>query len=257
MSAGLGIDVGAGVMTVTLHVPATRNALSLELLAGIADALRAADPALRGAVLTGAGGLFSAGADFNSLTGTEADVRYDDAVADVVAAVWSCPWPVVAAIEGGCLGAAADIALACDFRVLADDAFLEIPAARLRIVYNPQTIRRLHRRYPDEALRRLFLLGERMTAAQVLAAGLGSHVVPHGQAAQTARAMLAGAPDRSAAAVAAMRAVLNDPDAPADAGTWIDAERRRLLSTHERRTSIEQRQRPPARPQDHDTPPGA
>ncbi len=241
MSGPVTVTVERGVLVVALAVPATRNALSFEVLDRLEDAFRDVDPDLVGAVLTGSGGLFSAGADFGSLTGTVADVGYDERVAAVVAAILDTPWPVVAAIDGACLGAAADLALACDFRVLSPSAFVEVPAARLGIVYNPAAVRRLHERYADDVVRRLLVLGERIDAPGALAAGIATRLVATGSALDGAVDMLAAAPARNAAAVAAMRRILNYPTAPTGPGSPIDDERRRLLATAERRQAIASR----------------
>jgi enoyl-CoA hydratase len=257
MDQPLSVSVRSQVLTITIHAPGTRNALSFAVLDAVESALLSADRGLRGAVLTGHGGLFSAGADFTSLTGTEKDVRYDERVDELVKVILELPWPVVAAIEGACMGAAADIALACDFRVVADDAFMEIPAARLGIIYNPASLRRLQARYPDGILRRLLLLGERIRAVQALSTGLATHSAGNGQAVEVSQAILADGPARSSAAVAGMRLILNNPDAPIELGSAADMDRRRLLATPERREAIVQRQ-PSSTDREHKrTDPGA
>ena len=235
------VEENEAILIVTLEAQATRNALSHEMLDQLGEAMPIEDRGLSGVVITGAGSVFSAGADFTALAGNESDVQYDARVSDVVHAILQCPVPVVAAVEGPCMGAAADLALACDFRVLSSVSFMEIPAARLGIIYNPSTIRRLQGRYRDDALRRLFLLGERVAATDAVAMGLATQSVPPGTALEAARLFLASPGGRFADAVAGMKRVFNNPDAAIDDGSLIDRERRRLLSTPERQKAVEDR----------------
>lgn len=225
------------VLQLTLDSPGCRNALSRSMLAALDDALHALDDSVVGVVICGSSGTFSAGADFAELTGTSADESYDDSVASVTRTIRNLPLLVVAAIEGPCLGAAADLALACDLRVAAEDSYLAIPAVRLGLLYNPETIDRLRRDFPGEALRRLLLLGERLPAAAALAGGLVGQVVPHGQAAPCARARFDDLDPSHLDAVAATKAVLNrDSDDPSH--TW-QQRRRELLDSPARRAAVD------------------
>jgi enoyl-CoA hydratase/carnithine racemase len=250
MSGPVLVVENAGILGITLEAPATRNALSNEMLDAVGESLHVVDRGLLGVVIAGAGGVFSAGADFTALTGTESDVLYDARVSGVVDAIMQCPVPVVAAVEGPCMGAAADLALACDFRILSSESFMEIPAARLGIIYNPLTIRRLQGRYRDDALRRLFLLGERVSATDAVSMGLATQSVPAGTALEAARLLIASRGGRSGEAVAGMKVVFNNPDAALDEGSAIDRERRRLLSTPERRNAVAERRPRSASTQD-------
>ncbi|MDQ1246774.1 MAG: enoyl-CoA hydratase [Actinomycetota bacterium] len=250
MSGPVRVVENAGILEITLKAPETRNALSNEMLDAVGQALHDVNRGLAGVVIAGAGSVFSAGADFRALKGNESDVLYDARVSEVVVAIMQCPVPVVAAVEGPCMGAAADLALACDFRILSSDSFMEIPAARLGIIYNPSTIRRMQGRYRDDALRRLFLLGERVSAPDAVSMGLATQSVPAGTAAEAARLLLASPGGRSGDAVAGMKAVFNNPDAALDEGSAIDRERRRLLSTTERQHAVAERRPRSASTQD-------
>lgn len=119
------------VATLILNRPKTRNALDPELLSalllGISDV--AADPSIRVVVLAGAGDAFCSGAD---LKGALGDL---DAGADLgprihqfhqlIRAIVHSPKPFIAALRGAAVGFGADLALACDLRVLSRDAYLQ------------------------------------------------------------------------------------------------------------------------------------
>ncbi len=131
MESVLLVEREGPVATLIMNRPQTRNALDPELLAalgaGLADA--AADPSVRAVVLAGAGDAFCSGAD---LKGTLGDVG---AGADLgprieqfhalIRAIVDAPKPFIAAVRGPAVGFGADLALACDLRVLARDAYLQ------------------------------------------------------------------------------------------------------------------------------------
>lgn len=239
MNDVLATRLHGGVLEVTLSSPARRNALSRALLSALEAALADLDPEITGVVLDGAGGTFSAGADFAELTGTSADIAYDEAVTRVREAIISCPRLVVAAIEGPCLGAAADLALACDLRVVAGGGSLQVPAVRLGLLYNPDALTHHARSYPLDTVRRLFLLGESFDADAARAAGLASAVVPRGAAAEhalrLAAAITPGEIGAFAATKAFLRAVLSGT---ADTEEW-QQRRTALLDSPARRAAID------------------
>ncbi|WP_347350171.1 enoyl-CoA hydratase/isomerase family protein [Intrasporangium sp.] len=209
MTAGLATERHGGVLHLVLDAPRRRNALTRDMLRGLADALADIPDDVTGLVLRGAGTTFSAGADFAELTGTRADLAYDDDVTRVRAAILQCPRVVVAAVEGPCLGAAADLALACDLRVIAEDGYVQVPAIRLGLLYSPDALDRHARTYPIDAVRRLFLLGERFGGPAAVAAGLASAVVPGGATAGHATELLARIAATELAAVAATKGFLD------------------------------------------------
>ena len=99
-----------GIAAIVLDDAARRNALGFDTLASIAQAVRQAEQAQAGAIVISATGpVFSAGADFNDLTGTSADIDFDTAVARATSALRRTHIPVIAAVHGPCLGAARSI----------------------------------------------------------------------------------------------------------------------------------------------------
>lgn len=187
MSADLRVEAKDDVVLVTLDRPQRRNALSramLEaLLAAVKDAIANRAQAF---VLTGSGDCFSAGADIAELTGTAEDLSFDESLGEIAALLQDAPFLTLAAIEGPCVGAALDLACACDARIVTPAAFFELPAVRLGLLYNPTTIARLHGALPSATLMRLLLLAERIDGVAAMAAGLASRMAESGQAVETA-----------------------------------------------------------------------
>ncbi len=132
-------DRGA-VRHVILNRPEKRNALNGALVRAIGAALRAAadDPAVHCVVLRGAGRAFSAGMDVAELAGAAAAPQrlreFRRTCLDAYNLAETMTKPVVAQIHGACLGGALELALACDLRVLAEDAIVGLPETRLGLV---------------------------------------------------------------------------------------------------------------------------
>ena len=134
-------DCAADVATITLNRPDKRNALNEAMWAGLADAVTRAD-ALPGAkiiVIRGAGGHFAAGADISEFAvvyaSRERSAEYSRTVANGVNSIAQAAKPVIAMIEGSCVGGGMAIALACDLRVASTTAKCGITPAKLGIVY--------------------------------------------------------------------------------------------------------------------------
>ncbi|BBK29768.1 enoyl-CoA hydratase/carnithine racemase [Stella humosa] len=133
------LAAGGGVVArVTIDRPRRANALdsaTLEALAAGFERL-AADPALRVAVLMSAGnGAFSGGADVGEMAGLDADRAgpFIGRIHRVCQAIARLPVPVVARIQGACLGGAMEIAAACDLRVASTDARFAMPEVLIGI----------------------------------------------------------------------------------------------------------------------------
>ena len=118
-------------LVVTLARPEARNALTVPLVRAVRDALLAAakDDSLRCVVLTGAGGHFCAGADLRAnMQDPEMMSRVDEYMDDfhgLVRAIVRCPKPTIAMVDGAAVGFGADLALACDLRVVSERAYVQ------------------------------------------------------------------------------------------------------------------------------------
>jgi enoyl-CoA hydratase len=159
------------VAIVTLDRPERRNAVDhstlLELL-DIQAAIGARTPAaIRAVVLTGKPPAFSAGAD---LTGVE-EGQFATDLGSVLRGFGSLPVPVIAAIDGPALGAGAQLAIATDLRVATPDSVLGVPAAKLGLVVDQWTIRRLASEFSPPIARAMLLAAQTYTAEQLHVTG--------------------------------------------------------------------------------------
>ena len=156
------------------------------------DAL-AADRATRVAVLTGGGRAFTAGMDVRVLRDLDTGRARDliTTLHDAIAAVHQAPFPVIAAVNGPCLGAGFELALACDLRVAAAGASFGLPEVRVGVPSVIQAALLPPMIGPGRAAEML-LTGASITAAQALDWGLVNRVVPDDRLRATAEALVAG-----------------------------------------------------------------
>jgi enoyl-CoA hydratase/carnithine racemase len=139
----------ASIVIVTINRPAKRNACDFAAWRDLASvfAALAGERETRLAILTGAGGHFSAGDDilaFAAVRGNaELESSYRRSIRDCYAAIEATPFPVVAAISGVCVGGACSLALRCDFRIADRTARFGIPSARLGLIYPTEQVQRL------------------------------------------------------------------------------------------------------------------
>ena len=188
-------DDGA-VRVVTLSHPEKKNALTLDMLAELSPAFRATDAHPRALVLVGdpAGAAFSAGFDLSAIDGAKAGgLDPIDAPAQAIA---RCPVPVIAAIDGPCMGGALDLAAACTLRVASPRARLRMPATRLGLVYGSAGLGRMIAAFGRQQTLRLFLTAETVSGDALRARGLVDVLddAPLDAARALADAIAAGAP---------------------------------------------------------------
>jgi enoyl-CoA hydratase/carnithine racemase len=232
-------SINDDICELVMDNPGRSNALSYQLLADLVDQLEhASSENVRVIILSGAGGKFSAGGDFSDLTGTIDDLAMDDAIEKVVDAIRSMPAPVIAAVEGPCMGGSVDIALACDLLVADEKAFFEVPAARMGLLYNPRAVARWRRRLSGLTLRSLLLVGERFTADAALQSGVASHLAVPGQAQAMARELAGQILQGSPNAVAATKGLLRALESGAPNLEQWEVRRREILSSPERAAAI-------------------
>jgi len=178
----LGVERHETVATLILDRPAVGNALDDALIERLGEALGACaeDPAVRVVVLTGAGRVFSAGADLNWMgrmreAGREANLEDARRTQRLFAAVTELPKPVVARVNGPARGGGVGLLAAADVVVAAADVHFAFTEVRLGIVpamIAPFVIARMG----AARARRLFCTGETFAAADALAWGLVDRV---------------------------------------------------------------------------------
>lgn len=117
----IGITQAEAVMTIELQRPERRNALNSQLVDELREAvLKASEGSTRAVVLTGQGTVFCAGAD---LSGDAFAADYPDRLIELHKALDAAPIPIIGAINGPAIGAGLQLAMQCDLRVVAPDAF--------------------------------------------------------------------------------------------------------------------------------------
>ncbi|MFS8198376.1 crotonase/enoyl-CoA hydratase family protein [Streptomyces sp. CWNU-52B] len=198
MSAAVRLEVRDGVGVVVIDRPEVRNAVdrpTAELVAAALDELDARDD-LRAGVLTGSGGVFSAGMDLKAFSRTGERPLTSRGGFGIVERPPATP--LIAAVEGSALGGGFEIALACDLIVAAEDARFGLPEVTRGLVAAAGGVLRLPRRLPRNVAMEMVLLGAPVPAARLAAFGLVNRVVPPGQALdealRLARAVAANAP---------------------------------------------------------------
>lgn len=179
----LRLDPGR-VARLTLEAPATRNAMTRAMWAALPQvaARVAADPEIRVLVLTGAGGAFSAGADIGEFAEVyataESAAAYNAGVRAALAALTGLRKPLLARIEGPCVGGGVAMALTADLRFAAEGSVFAITPARLGIAYSPADTALLLAKVGPAAAKDLLFSARRVTAAEARALGLVERVVP-------------------------------------------------------------------------------
>jgi enoyl-CoA hydratase/carnithine racemase len=179
---------GDAVARVTLSHPGKQNAISVAMWRALRErfqALQSLPPeeAPRVVVVAGDGGHFAAGADieeFPAFRFEQSSLRhYHDAViAPALHAVLACDIPVVARIEGSCVGGGLEIASCCDLRLAAAGARFGAPIGRLGFPMAPGELQAIARVAAPATLRELLLEGRLLDAETAVQRGLLHRVLP-------------------------------------------------------------------------------
>jgi enoyl-CoA hydratase len=199
-----------GVLTLTINRPAQKNAVDHEVAVQLAAAvdLLDADPELSVGVLTGAGGVFSAGMDLKAFTRGELPVLPGRGFGGLTRA--AVRKPLIAAVEGWALGGGFEMVLACDLIVAAEDARFGLPETTRGLVAAEGGLVRLPRRLPYHVAARVLLTGEPLTAAEAKQYGLVNELTPPGTALAVARELAERVARNAPLALAAVKEVLRE-----------------------------------------------
>lgn len=173
--------------TLTLNRPEKRNALNGALVAALKEALAQAaeDPDVRVVVLTGAGDVFSAGADLAALEAlqqaTPMENRADsEALAELFERVYLHPKPIIAKVNGHAIAGGCGLAAVCDFALAAESARLGFTEVRIGFVPAIVAVF-MTRKLAETAVRDLLLRGRLVSAEEAAALGLLHRAVPADQ----------------------------------------------------------------------------
>ncbi len=232
LASKLQITRNGEVESWTLHEPATRNALTDELVGALRRACEraAADNTLRFVVLQGSGGAFCAGGSLGGFAAsigqalpagqTDPLIAMNAGFGSLLEALCALPQMLLVAVDGPAMGGGLGLVCCADFVLAAPTAVFAAPEVMLGVV-PAQIAVVVHRRLGDRTARRLMLTGEKLSADQALALGLADELAADLQAAVTQRVnTLRRAAPGAVAHTKALLCMLNTPvahDLPAQA----------------------------------------
>ena len=183
-----------GIARLTIAHPGKLNALDTAMwrqLRTHAEALQASPP--RAVIVQGEGGSFVAGGDIEEFPAFrfQADTLaafHEDLVAPALWALLALDVPLVAQIEGACVGGGLEIACCCDLRIAGEGSRFGVPIARLGFPMAPAEVEIVARVVGETVLRELLLEARVLTADEARARGLLTRVVPDAEVAADALA---------------------------------------------------------------------
>ncbi|UXA05983.1 enoyl-CoA hydratase [Mycobacterium sp. SMC-2] len=208
----IGITQAEAVLTIELQRPERRNALNSELVEELREAFqKACDGSVRAIVLTGQGTAFCAGAD---LSGDAFAADYPDRLIELHRVMDTTPIPVIGAINGPAIGAGLQLAMQCDLRVVAPEAFFQFPTSKYGLALDNWSIRRLASLVGHGRARAMLLAAEKLTADAALQTGMANRIGTLADAQAWAAEIAGLAP----LAIQHAKRVLNDDGAIEEAG---------------------------------------
>ena len=170
----IGITQAEAVMTIELQRSERRNALNSQLVEELREAVQKASPEnVRVIVLTGQGTVFCAGAD---LSGDAFAADYPDRLIELHKVMDAAPIPMIGFINGPAIGAGLQLAMRCDLRVVAPDAFFQFPTSKYGLALDNWSIRRLSSLVGHGRARAMLLTAEKLTAEVALQTGMANRI---------------------------------------------------------------------------------
>jgi len=200
-----------GVRLLRLNRPEKRNALATPLLGAIADAFGEgdSDDDVRAFVITGGDKIFAAGADINEM----APKGGAEALSDPRPALWgrirSVRKPIIAAVEGWCLGAGNELLMCCDIAVASSEAKFGQPETNLGIIPGAGGVATLARLVGRSRAMKMVLTGKPISADEALSFGLVAELAGPGKATGRAIELATEIATRAPLAMQQAKAVVN------------------------------------------------
>lgn len=189
------VDVGPDKITLlTVNRPEKRNAMSTEAWRELEHFFAWADqaPEVGMVILTGAGNkAFIAGADLNSLAERRPADCLKNAAQSALRRIERCAKPVIAAVNGYAFGGGCETAIACDFRVVSENAVFALPETGLGIIPGAGGTQRLSRLIGLGRAKEMVLLGRSVAGPEAVRIGLATACVPQEKLLEEARQMAA------------------------------------------------------------------
>lgn len=184
--SNLKLEQGNGILTITVNRASKMNALNIETVKEIRNAMQEVydDDDIKGVIITGEGEkAFVAGADISEI-GALNDLnarRFAERGQEVFSMIEDSPKPVIAAINGFALGGGCELAMACHIRVAAENARFGQPEVNLGVIPGYGGTQRLTQLVGKGKALELMMTGDMVTAQEALALGLVNHVVPQSE----------------------------------------------------------------------------
>lgn len=170
------VDEASFIGRITINNPAKRNALSRSMWFAVSEILDDCllhFPTIRVLIITGEGSIaFSSGADLSEKEPEGAD----ESVPQIRVKLRQYPIPIIAQINGFCLGGGLALAMSTDIRVATSNAVFSIPAVKLSVPCPKDIVDRLLQLVGESQAKMILYTGERVTAQQALSIGLIQHV---------------------------------------------------------------------------------
>ena len=190
------LSTGDAVAHLQLNRPERLNTMAPPFFPALRDAVRALHDAgeTRVLVISSTGRHFCAGMALDvfgaedAFLGTatpRARLRFQDTLRELIAcfsALEEAHFPVICAVQGGCIGGALDLATACDIRLCTADAFFTVQEIHIGMMADLGVLQRLVKIVPQGVAREMAYLGERMSSERALAVGLVNAVLPDAEA---------------------------------------------------------------------------
>ncbi|MCI0433468.1 MAG: enoyl-CoA hydratase/isomerase family protein [Gemmatimonadetes bacterium] len=207
-------EARGAIAWLTLNRPHRLNAVSQRLYEALLEAIVAAERAdeVRVLVLTGAGRAFCAGADLKGHAESDRTLkhrrRYAQTAQAANLALQRCAKPVVAAVNGHAIGAGLEMALSCDFMIVAAEAKLRFPEVALGTFVGGGVTYTLQERVGSARARELLLLADFFSGADAVDMGVANRSVPAAQLEAVSTALAERLAAQAPVSIALMRRLL-------------------------------------------------
>jgi 2-(1,2-epoxy-1,2-dihydrophenyl)acetyl-CoA isomerase len=189
----LEVSIDAGIATLTMNRPESRNALSMEMRSSLSSVLHDVerDDSVRCVVLRGAGDHFMAGGDVKGMAETvkvksSAEIRKEFILRihdlhTIMYAMRRMPKPIIASCKGAAAGAGVSMALACDLVIAEEDAFFTLAYCKIGTSPDGSSSFHLPRAVGIKKAMEIALLGDRFSAQEAKDMGMINYVVATGE----------------------------------------------------------------------------
>ena len=219
MAAQLRGSCEGSTLILTISNPEFRNALGPEMYAAGVEALNAAESSaeVRSVIITGEGGLFSAGDNLQRLQDNrqkspEHQAQSIEGFHNWIEAIRAFPKPVIAAVEGPAAGAGFSLALACDMIVAARDSVFVMAYSNMALSPDGGGTWSLTRTLPRQLATEVLMCGERISAERLYTLGVVNRLSEPGQAMSLALALADNLNDRAPNTLTSIKELISDAD---------------------------------------------